>query len=242
MSKYRLDPITKEMAEDYANEEARINGWKIGSNPWKNAFKSYVSDAMATMSVGRNPRGPGSHLYKVKTELYPDVFGKEGFAGKVAKDFITESKSDKGVPLESMQNKILSSVSNLVRMYENGILGIRNTTVGNKQGKIPNNQMSEMQLPNKEEFSTATEFEAAVRDVILNWFVRDLITDAVLESLIPFFKLSEQDIKSILSELDLDKVPVKDLLKGGREELIKALRAKVKTKMDQVNYRKLVLS
>ena len=58
----------------------------------------------------------------------------------------------------------------------------------------------------------------------------------------PFFKLSEQDIKSILSELDLDKVPVKDLLKGGREELIKALRAKVKTKMDQVNYRKLVLS
>lgn len=240
MSEYRIDPITKEMATDYANEEAKIYNFKIGSTEWKKAFKEFVNDAIGTMSVGRNPQSRSSHTYKVKTEFYPDIFGAQGFAGRIAKNFYTES-GQKGVPLESIQNRILSATNNLVRMFENGVMGTRNTTKGRTQGKIKNENMSELQFPNREEFSNQDEFDAAVKDVVYNWLVRDIINDAVLESLIPFFNMSADDVDDIMAASNLDQADIADAMKNGSDRLIKTLRSKVKPKISNVVYKKLVL-
>jgi hypothetical protein len=240
MSNLHVDPITTQMAKEYANNEAEIYGFKIGGPEWKKAFKDHISFAVGTMTVGRNPlkKNP-SHKYKIKTELYPDIFGAEGFAGQAAKNYKTESKTP-GTTLDAIQNRILSAVINLTKLFENGILGTRNTTVGKRQGPIPNADMSEMQLP-AHEGEPKEEYEAKVRDVVFNWYVRDLVTDAVLESLIPFFKLSKSDVDEIMGAINIEEADLKELMGPGRPEFVKRLRAQIKHKMEQISYKKMVI-
>ena len=95
MSTYRLDPITKEMATDHANREAEIYGFKYGSPKWIKAYKEFANEAVHTMAVGRNPSSKNSHSYKIRTTYYPDIFSQDGFAGRVAKNFTTETKEDR---------------------------------------------------------------------------------------------------------------------------------------------------
>ena len=178
--------------------------------------------------------------YKIKTQYYPDIFGGQGFAGRVAKNFYTQA-GEKGVPLENIQNRILSAVNNLVRMFENGVMGTRNTTKGRAQGKIKNENISELQFPNREEFSNDDEFDAAVKDVVYNWLVRDIIVDAVIESLIPFFNMTADDVETIMAASNLDKADVNDAMKNGSDRLIKLLRSKVKPRVEKIKYKSLVL-
>ena len=85
----RLDKYTEEQAKTHADIEAEINGFKIGSDRWQKEVAKYLGFAHSTMSVGRNPFTPGGgHKYKIKTEIYPDIFGENGFAGKTAKTYI----------------------------------------------------------------------------------------------------------------------------------------------------------
>lgn len=235
MQKIHLDKYTKEQAIEYADLEGEMNGFDRNDSRWKKAFKEYITHAVGTMSVGRNPR---SHRYKTITELYPEMFGKNGFAGQVAEKMSGTSLEQK---FKGAQFRILSSVMNLVKMYEAGILNIKNTTVGDDQGKISNDKMSELQFPNKEEFGSKDEYETALRDVVFNWFLRDLITDCVLESLNIFVRLTAKDVEEIMGAINIEQASLKELVGQGRVEFIKRLRAQVLPRIQQINYKKLVL-
>lgn len=237
MSKVFMDKYTKEQAMEYANNEAESRGFKAGSDKWKDAFKEYLSFAFSTMSVGRNPRG--DHKYKVMIELYPEIFGDRGFAGKVAPNYLTQ-EGRRGVPLEVVQDRILSSVNNLMKLFENAALGVKNTTTGNKPGEIPNSDMSELQFPKRESGMSDEEYSLIADAVVRHWLVRDIITNSILESLAPFFRLSSADINDIMSGIKSRGVSVEDAMGEGREDLVKTLRAQVKPKVDQINYKKLV--
>jgi len=234
--KIKLDKYTEEQAREYADNESEIKGFKIGSEPWKKAFKEYLSFAYSTMSVGRNPRR-GSKAYKTMLEVYPDIFSESGYAGKAAKNFYTQS-GERGVSIESIQDRILSGVNNLVRLHENSIVGTKNTTRGSKQGKIPNEDMSELQFPDKADFKTEDEYHAVVKDVFHHWFQRDLITNAILESLNMFFTLTKSDIETIIGTLNIEG-EIEQIKHEGRAEFIKRLRASFKNKIP--NYKKTIL-
>lgn len=238
MTAIRVSKYTKDQAIEYANNEAEINGFPVGSAKWKNAFKQYLSESYGTMAVGRNPRH-GSHKYKAFIAKYPEIFSEAGFAGSVAKGYHISS-GDKGLPIEEVQNRIMSTVMNLVKVFENGVMGTFNTTKGSKQGKIKNTEMSELQFPNKNEFSSDDEFEAAKKDVIYNWFQRDVLVDAVLESLLPFFKLQKNEVEKILAAIKLGESSVEEAAISGRSELIEKLRSIVKPQMDSISYYKML--
>lgn len=239
MKAIKVSKYTKEQAEEYANNEADIHGFPRGSYRWKKALSEYLHESYHTMAVGRNPR-PGSHRYKAFIAKYPEIFGADGFAGRVSKEYRTSSGS-KGIPLEEAQNRIMSTVMNIVKLFENGIVGTMNTTVGRKQGKISNRDMSELQMPNKEEFSSPEEFEAAKKDVVYAWFQRDILVDAVLELLIPFFNMESDDVDHILGAISLEDTTADQAMGEGRMQLIDALRQVMKPKFSDLNYANMLL-
>lgn len=233
MSTVKLSKYTKEQAEEYANNDADIRGYKKGSAKWQAAFTEYIRESYSSMALGRNPR-QGSYKYKAFIAKYPEVFSSEGFAGSVSKGY--KSAHGKGLPLEEVQNRIMSSVMNLVKVFENGIMGTMTTTSGAKQGKIANSEMSEFQLPNKEEFSSDEDFQAAKKDVYYNWFQRDVLVDAVLESLMPFFSLNKNNIEKILGAIELVGDDSEASVGAGRLELVDKLRSLVQPQMANVSY------
>lgn len=233
----QLDQFTKDQATEFADTEAELKGFPRGGERWKNAFKHYLTFAMGTMSVGRNPRG--GHRYKVIVEEYPQVFGAEGFAGRMLKNMQVAEGNQKS--LEAVRARILSSVHNLMKLFEAGGLGIKNTTSTDKQGKIQNSEMSELQFPNKEEYSTKEEYESAVKDIVYNWFVRDMVTNCILESLTMFWTLSEQDVADIMDAVTINDANLKEIMGEGRAEFIRRLKAQVEPRIKSLNYKKLVL-
>lgn len=239
MSTIKISKYTKDQAIEFANNEAEIHGFPIGSQKWKTAFKNYLAESYQTMAVGRNPRH-GSHKYKAFISKYPEIFGSDGFAGSVAKSYRVSS-GEKGLPIEEIQNRIMSTVMNLVKVFENGVMGTFNTTKGSKQGKIKNTEMSELQFPNKNEFSSEEEFEAAKKDVVYNWFQRDILVDSVLELLLPFFKMQKSEIEKILAAIKLGDASIEHAATSGREELIEKLRSVVRPQMESVSYYKMLI-
>ena len=235
MQKITLDKFTKEQATDYANTEAEIHGFEIGSDRWRKSFKEYVGFAVGTMSLGRNPRV--SH-YKVYTELYPEIF--KDFAGAAAKNY-SRQDGGKEVKVTDIQNRILSSVVNLMKLFENGILGVKNTTTGNDQGQIDNSKISDLQFPIRGGADSDEEYDAVVKDVVYNWFVRDLITNCILESLTMFWKLTPNDVEEIMAGIHVE-ADEKNLQKvsEGRKQLIKRLRSDVKPSVSKLNYKKII--
>lgn len=232
-----LDKYTKEQAMEYANNEAEISGFKVGSPHWKKVFEEYCKFATKTMSVGRNPRGRPKIASIEK--LYPQVFGANGFAGKIAGKY--KSQVGQEVNLQAIQGRIMSSVSNLVKLFENGEMGTKNTTKGSAQGHIENSDMSELQLPNKPEGMSDDEYNQDARDVIRHWLVRDLITNAVIESLTPFFNLTKKDVDDIMDLIEAQEATIEEIKKGKRAEFVKRLSAVIGPKIGQVSYRKLIL-
>jgi hypothetical protein len=238
---FKIDKFTKAQAIEYANNEAELHGFKLSSDRWKKAFKHYLSFAIGTMSVGRNPRE--GHRYKALLEVYPEIFGPKGFSARMAAGY-TDQQGRKGsdeFQIKAINDRIMSAVSNLMKLFENGGMGTRNTTKGNKPGKIPNSDMSQLQFPNKEDFSSSEEYEAVVKDVLYNWLVRDLITDCILESLHMYWSLDQKDVEDIMGVVKFNEATVKEVMGEGREEFLKRLRAQVKPKLAALNYKKLVL-
>lgn len=234
--KIRIDKYTEEMAREYANNEAEIRGFAIGDEKWKKAFKEYLSFAYSTMAVGRNPR-KGTKKYNALINVYPDVFSDEGYAGKAAKNYYTQDGS-RGVSTESIQDRILSAVNNLVRLHENAVFGVKNTTRGNKQGKIPNEDMSELQFPDRSEYSSQEKYNEAVVEIFRKWFMRDLIANAVLEGLSIMMTLTKEDANQILQTINIEG-ELEDIKSKGREEFVKRLRSQFRNKIP--NYKKTVL-
>lgn len=229
MRKIHLDKFTKEQAIEYANTEAEIQGFAVDSIRWKNAFKHYLSFAVGTMSLGRNPRGTAKTTKLSK--LFPEVLSKDGFAGRISKNS----------SLEAIQNRIMSSVTNLVKLFESNELEMKTTTTGHQQGHIENSDMSAFQLPNRTKDMSDEEYERLEKQVIRNWMVRDLLTSAVLESLMPFFTMTKADVDQIMGLINVDDATLQDIQKGSREEFIKKLRAVIDPKVKQINIKKIIL-
>jgi len=234
--KIKIDRYTEEQAREYADNEAEIQGFKVGDLKWQKYFKEYLSFAYSTMSVGRNPR-KGSKKYNALINVYPDIFGETGYAGKLAKNYYTQS-GERGVTLESIQDRILSAVNNLVRLHENAALGVRNTTKGNKQGKIPNEDMSELQYPDRSEFSSDEEYKKVLEKVFFKWFQRDMIANAVLEGLEILSSLTKEDVEQILSTVNVEG-EIDEIKNQGREEFVKRLRSQFKNRIP--TYKKVIL-
>lgn len=235
----KVSKYTLEQAKEYANIEAEIHGFKENSPKWKNAVKEYIHESYHTMAIGRNPR-PGSHKYKAFVEKYPEIFALNGFAGKVAGNYRTTS-GHTGIPIEEVQNRIMSAVMNIVKLFENGIMGTKTTTKGRKQGKIQNQDMSDLQMPNRNEFQSDEEFEGAKKDVVYAWFQRDILIDGVLEMLLPFLSMDSQDVDRILGAINLGETSPDEAMGAGRLGLVDALRKVVKPKVDKIRYVDLVL-
>ncbi len=235
----KVDQYTKEQAKTYANAEAKRQGFELGSPEWIATFKSYLNWATGTMSVGRNPRG--KNHYQIIQNAYPQVFGSDGFAGKISRNYVDQT--GQSLTKDQASERILSAVHNLMKLFENGILGIKNTTKGNKPGRIRNADMSDLQFPNKDEFSNEDEYHAAIKDVVFNWLVRDLVTNCIIESLSPFWKMSAQDVDAIMGKINVEVDP-KNFMKmmgSAREEFVNALRARVEPKIDQIDFKKLIV-
>ena len=249
-----LDKYTKIQATEYANNEAEIGGFKIGSPQWKTAFKTYLSFAHSTMSVGRNPRTLKNPSAAVAVKHYPEMFGEVGIAGRLAEKY---QGPEGKLPLSSIQNRILASVTNLVKLYENGILGVKTTTKGRKEGKIPNDDMSRMQLPERPKGMSDEEYNnlPQTKEVLRNWITRDLLTNLMIESITPVFMLTQKDIDAILSRLQWKNVTVqnyshpqestdfegKKSMISYRDEFLNVLHGYMRKTLGAVNFRKLII-
>lgn len=234
-----LDKFTIEQAKEFANNQGEIEGFEPGSPNWKDAFKEYCEFAKGTMSIGRNPRTARNPVKSV-TALYPDIFGWDGIAGKLARSY-QSSEGSRGIPLEAVQNRIMSAVTNLVKLFENGELGTRNTTIGNQQGKIADNHMSELQLPHKPAGMSEEEYTQLSREVVRKQMIRDLLTNVVLESLVPFFEMSKRDVSDIMDSVKWDVKSAKEFQRAGlRKSWIEALRGVIGKKFKVINIRKLI--
>lgn len=233
MKKIILDEVTKGQAKEYANNDAEINGYAFGSPKWQEAYKEFISHALSAMTVGRNPRGT---RYKVYTTLYPEAFGANGFAGKCSENY--KKVTGKEMPLIAAEGRILSTVMNLVKMFEAGIMETKNTTNTDKQGKISNAEMSELQFPTKDDTKTEDEYQAEVKDVLENWLVRDIISNCVMEGLTPLFTLTKNDVQKIMAQIKIeaDVNKIQEVIKKAREELIRELRKNVMKSQGEMRY------
>jgi|GEM_PF-5840048 len=254
-----LDKYAKLAAVEHANNDAMLNGFPIKSEKWKKSYNEYMEYATSTMSVGR--KNPRFQLNPIAfTELhYPDIFGPQGLAARLAAEYT--SHEGKGVPPDVIKNRILAAVTSLVKIYENSVLGNVNTTKGHKQGLIDNNDMSQLQLPKKEGMSE-DQYRIKKMQVMKHRVLRDLLTNLVLESLMPFFRLSAKDINDILNSMDFDSntienynSPIQDeatapsaqFPKGGstkvsmRDKFIEKLHARMKPKFMAVSLRRMLI-
>lgn len=231
----KVDRTTKSQAMEYADNEADVNGFGRGSEQWQSALQEYIKFAIGTMSVGRNPR---EFKYKVFTSFYRDL-GSEGFAGRVAKEYIGPSGKRGEYKLTDIQNRILAAVASLSKLYENGVLGIRTTTVGSEEGSIANDKISGLQFPNKTTF-TGDNYTAEVNRVVQNWVTRDIISTIILELLTPLFQMTEDDFRAIAKAINLEGATLANI-KVDRPNYISAIQKVIKSKMADVNIRRLLL-
>lgn len=250
----KLDESTKLHAKEYANNEAEIHGFKIGSPKWHAAYKVSCNHAYSTMSVGRNPRMLKNPSTTVAIKHYSEMFGEQGIAGKIADKYLgPEGK----VPISSIQNRILASVTNLVKLYENGILGTKNTTRGRNEGKIADEDMSRMQLPERPKGMSDDDYNnlPQTKEVLRNWIIRDLLTNLMIESITPVFMLTQKDLDIILSRLQWKNVTVqnyshpqestdfdgKKSMISYRDEFLNVLHGYMKKTIGAMNFRKLLV-
>lgn len=234
MKRLFLDEITKSEAMAFADREADLHGYARGSADWKRCFKKYLGEAAGGMTLGRNPRKNPREI-----QNWPEIFGREGFAGEVAQNY--KGQAVKGMSLEEVRSRIQGAVSNLVYMWLNGIYGIRTTTIGRQQGKIPAENMSDLQLRGSDEGLTKEEAIAQNKDVLYNQLAMTVIESAVLELLTPFFRMSKSDMDSILDGIAIQGEMTPNDVAKVRDGVERKLRQIMGPKLRQVSVKKLVL-
>lgn len=236
--KIRVDDVTKNHAIECADTDAEIYGFNRGSQQWKDSLSKYLKDAVTQMTVGRNPR---KLRYGIFTRSFPKVFGINGFADRVAKNYVDQS-GKKETSKKDIENRILSSVTNLTKLFENGILGIRTTTLGYKSGEIPSSSMSELQFPTKDD----PEFNQKVRTIIVNWILRDYISAIIIELLTPFFEMTKADVEEITQAINLDHIAKQSeidwkAISDEREGFVNDLHRVLSNKISALNIKDMLL-
>jgi len=228
------------MATEFANNEAEHHGFKVGSNPWKTAFKNYCDEARTTMTA-QNPyhmRNPSPQSVK---PYFSEIFSEKGAAGEIAKHYTGEAMSTSAV-----EQRIMSAVTSMVKLFEAGKMGSRNKAKG-KYGKMLNSEMTEFQLPKKTEGMTDAEYSRLEKEVLKKWLTRDLLTGFLIEALIPFFSMSKAEVDQMVAALvDVTGGSVKAYQEGGadsrRNHLFKNFTDVITPKMSKVDFYKMIFS
>lgn len=234
-----LDKYTIEMAKEYANNEAEHQGFGVGSDKWKKAFKSYCDDATETMSIGRNPLSRRNPSIASLKPFFSEIFSQGGAAGQIAKHYVGGEMST-----EAVEQRIMSSVTSLVKLFENGKMGSKTRAKG-KYGKMDNSEMSDFQLPKRPAGMSDQDYDRMTKEVLKKWVTRDLLTGFLIESLVPFFSMTKQEVDQIVSQLvDVAGGSIKGYQEGGaesrRNQLMSQFHNVIGRKLAKINFYNIV--
>lgn len=234
----KVDKYTEEQAKEYANNEAELLGFKVGSPKWKSCFKEYIDFALTTMTVGRNPRNIRNPSLTSIKPIFVDMFSPSGISGELAKNY----SGEKTTP-EAIEQRIMSAVTNLVKLFEAGRLRNKVSTKGN-YGEVANDQMTNFQLPKRHTGMSDEAYKLQTNKVLKNWVTRDLLTAVLIETLTPFFMLEQSDIDEVFKRVGLEKGTIQAYQQGGRDgdryKMMKWIYANLSAKRMQLNLKKLL--
>ncbi len=232
MNKVNLDKYTIDAATDFANNEADIKGFEKNGSQWKSAFKKYLGFAYSTISVGRNPRSTKNPR---DMQTWPEIFSGNGFAGNVVKGY--RGKGDTKLSQSEVEERIKSSISALAYLYLNGIYGLRTTTKERKAGAISADEMSDLQLRN----SHTDNFEDINIGIAKNQIALTVIESALYEFLLPFFTMSSDDVRDIVSGIRIEGKVSAPGIAQARTEVEKSIRQKIGDRLKSISFKKLLL-
>ena len=233
-----LDKHTKDQAIEFANNEAEIVGFPINGPKWKESYESYLKFAKGTMSVGRNPRFMPNPSVQSMKQFFPEVLGESGAAGEIARNYQGGPTS-----IDAIQQRILASATNMVKLFENGkgkkVRGKRTT------GKVENSEMSDFQLPKRLQGESEEDYKLKTEKVLRAWVKRDLLIGLFIESLVPFFSLTNDDMEKILDLLPIKDTTVAAYQAGGKDspryQLLTNLHGAIGERMKNISFRKMIL-
>lgn len=233
-----LDKYTQDMATEFANNEAEHHGFAVGSTKWKSAFKSYCDEATETMTAQNpfNKRNPSVASLK---PYFKEIFSESGAAGQIAKHYVGGQMSTSAV-----EQRILASVTNLVKLFESGRMGNKVKARGG-YGKMENSEMSDFQLPKRPEGMSDDDYKKMTKEVLRKWVTRDLLTGFLIESLVPFFALTKNEVEQIVNALvDVAGGSIKAYQEGGadsrRNQLMSQFHNVIGKKLEKVNFYNIV--
>lgn len=66
--KIKIDKFTEQQAIDFADREAKLNGFSKKSKEWEKAYKKSLSESLETMTLGRNPRDSKKSVFEVEVK------------------------------------------------------------------------------------------------------------------------------------------------------------------------------
>ena len=180
--KVKVDRLTVEQAIDYANREAKIKGFDKNSSKWQRAYQHSLNESLGTMTLGRNPfSNPRDE------NTWPEIFGVDGFAGRVAEQYRSKSKSEEKVRRHEVAERIKSAVTTLTYLYANGIMEIKTSADSHMTGRMPNEDMADIQWRGSSENESKEDVEEENMQVDLNQIALTVIETACYEFLLPFF-------------------------------------------------------
>ncbi|MCE5317777.1 MAG: hypothetical protein LLG04_10550 [Parachlamydia sp.] len=235
--KVKVDRLTVDQAIDYANREAKLNGFDRNSEAWQRAYQRSLRESVGTMTIGRNPfeRNPRDE------NTWPEVFGENGFAGKVAYNYKGRTKSGTRYKKQEISERIKGAVSTLVYLYMNGIMQIKTSADTSASGKINATEMSDLQWRGSSENMSRSEADEENKKVIMNQIVMTVVETAVYEFLLPFFTMPESEIRKITDKIEISGKPSVKSLAEQRTALEKKLRQRIGDKLKKISFSKLVL-
>ncbi len=234
-----LDKYTQEMAKEFANNEAEHHGFKVGSDRWKKAFKDYCEEATDTMSIGRNPLTRSNPSIASLKPFFAEIFSATGAAGQIAKHYVGGEMST-----EAVEQRIMSAVTSIVKLFENGKMGSKTRAKG-KYGKMENSEMSDFQLPKRPAGTSDQDYDRMTKEVLRKWVTRDLLTGFLIESLVPFFSMSKNEVDQMVNALvDVAGGSIKGYQEGGadsrRNQLMSQFHNVIGRKLAKVNFYNIV--
>ena len=234
--KVKVDRLTVEQAIDYANREAKIKGFDRNSAKWNTAYQHSLNESLGTMTLGRNPyRNPRDE------NTWPEIFGVDGFAGRVAEQYRSKTKGEDKVRRHEVAERIKSAVTTLTYLYANGIMEIKTSADRHITGRMPNEDMSDIQWRGSSENTTKEDAEEANMQVVLNQIALTVIETACYEFLLPFFTMPASDIKKITDKIEISGKPSVRALSEKRAEIEKKLRARIGSRLKNISFAKMIL-
>jgi hypothetical protein len=194
------------------------------------------------MSLGRNPRKKSLKQRRNPRDLaaWPEVFGVNGFAGKVAANYKGKA-SERKPSLEDIQNRIKANGTSLAYMYLNGIYGTKTTTKERKQGKISASEMSDLQFRGSEEGVSKDEATAQNMDVLYEQLASTIIESAVYSFLMPFFTMPKDDVQAVLDAIRIEGKFNPAEIGKIKIDLEAKIRKTIGDRLSDLSFKKLVL-